>query len=388
MQILQHLPRKSWHRGIARSFTALFGFMLTFAGIVAGAPALLFVIILFLTLLKGSSPAKLFQDGASFFVVCGVVSIACLYFGRRLIQGKRRLVLFLRRFGFHKASQALTFAVSCAFGRRWRLVTLDDAEIAPLGVSLGKRRMAQAGKWLFSAVLVIAVLYVVMWILGDDPDRIIRELFNDIMNSSRSRGDNLFASLFVAVIGTLVGALVILSISLGLMLLGVALSASATLFSWNTWRQVRKAERSKALLLTEERRIPSILSEVVDRTKRTFAARLTVLRVSGLFWQKVVRALSQSADAVVVDISLPSANLLWEIETLKQMKGVICVYVGERRRVVELGNQKGDGRGDVRTRLKALLENEAVIAYEAESKAAMRWFVNDLAAYLESPVSK
>jgi hypothetical protein len=43
-------------------------------------------------------------------------------------------VLFLRRFGYDDATGAVTFAVNRTIGSTYRLVTLDDAEVAPLGV--------------------------------------------------------------------------------------------------------------------------------------------------------------------------------------------------------------------------------------------------------------
>src|SRR5215470_6779222 len=42
--------------------------------------------------------------------------------GRRLLRGRRRLVLFLRRFGHAEATDAVSAACS-RIGRRWRLVT-------------------------------------------------------------------------------------------------------------------------------------------------------------------------------------------------------------------------------------------------------------------------
>jgi hypothetical protein len=53
-------------------------------------------------------------------------------------------VLFLRRFGYDDATGAVTFAVTRTIGNTWRLVTLDDAEIAPLGVATSTRGVFRA----------------------------------------------------------------------------------------------------------------------------------------------------------------------------------------------------------------------------------------------------
>src|SRR5215813_5863108 len=65
----------------------------------------------------------------------GAVTTAVLglVLGVRLVRGRRRLVLFLRRFGHSAATHAATVAAA-SIGGRWRLVTLDDAQIVPIGV--------------------------------------------------------------------------------------------------------------------------------------------------------------------------------------------------------------------------------------------------------------
>jgi len=77
-----------------------------------------------------------------------VVSTPLAFFGvsrgLRLVRRGRTLVLFLRRFGYDAAQSAVTFAVTSTIGRSWRLVTLDDAEIAAVGVPTGTRWLTAA----------------------------------------------------------------------------------------------------------------------------------------------------------------------------------------------------------------------------------------------------
>ena len=73
------------------------------------------------------------------------ITIVGLKVGLRLLRGQRRLVLFLRRFGYGDATKAATFAAAKTIGRSWRLVTLDDASVAPLGVPTGTRRLVVGG---------------------------------------------------------------------------------------------------------------------------------------------------------------------------------------------------------------------------------------------------
>lgn len=64
----------------------------------------------------------------------------------RLIRGARNLVLFLRRFAYSEATRVVTFAASGALGRSWRVVTLDDGAIAPVGVASGTTRLSCLGR--------------------------------------------------------------------------------------------------------------------------------------------------------------------------------------------------------------------------------------------------
>ena len=76
--------------------------------------------------------------------------------GLSLVRRGRMLVLFLRRFGYDDAQSAVTFAVNNTIGRSWRVVTLDDAEIAAVGVPTGTRWLFRAVQMTTSAVKGIA----------------------------------------------------------------------------------------------------------------------------------------------------------------------------------------------------------------------------------------
>lgn len=69
------------------------------------------------------------------WLIAALGSVLCAVVGVRLVRGNRRLVLFLRRFGHSQATAALTYAAT-TIGRSWRLVTLDDAQIAPIGAGV------------------------------------------------------------------------------------------------------------------------------------------------------------------------------------------------------------------------------------------------------------
>src|SRR3954469_19216612 len=95
------------------------------------------------------------------FAASTFIAIVGLRYGRRLVRGHRSSVLFLRRFGFDGSMQVVTYAVANSIGVNWRLVTLDDEEIAPVGVDTTSRvffsvgeRLAAAAKAIGNGVLV------------------------------------------------------------------------------------------------------------------------------------------------------------------------------------------------------------------------------------------
>ncbi len=55
-----------------------------------------------------------------------------------------------------------------------------------------------------------------------------------------------------------------------------------------------------------------------------------MVRVADAVWQHAVRDFADRSAAVIIDVSVPSENLLWEIRTLLPVLGHRCVLVGRR----------------------------------------------------------
>ena len=55
-----------------------------------------------------------------------------------------------------------------------------------------------------------------------------------------------------------------------------------------------------------------------------------MVRVADAVWQDAVRDFADHSAAVIIDVSVPSENLLWEIRTLLPVLGQRCVLVGRR----------------------------------------------------------
>jgi hypothetical protein len=100
------------------------------------------------------------------------ITIAARAAGGRLARGHRRSVLFLRRFGHTEATSAVTVAAA-TIGGSWRLVTLDDDKIAPIGVGAqitalrkGWGRASELGMRTFRVVRAILIGVTVVGAVG------------------------------------------------------------------------------------------------------------------------------------------------------------------------------------------------------------------------------
>lgn len=244
--------------------------------------------------------------------ISGVVAIASFAAGVRLVRGRRRLVLFLRRFGFTGATRALTEAVAGSLGHDWRLVTLDDAEVAAVGVHRRSRRAVRLG-WLTVAVVVGFGGWLLLSVLGSEP------------GEDASFGDAIGAALFVGLVIVFLAAV------------GVVMLVVSVFLAVGT-RALRRAERSKALLITQPEDVDRSARRVKHQATRFFAPRLIVARVTNPLWRQVVERLLQVADVVIVDVSELSPNMLWELGILSA-HGRPWVAVGQANRL-----QATDGR--------------------------------------------
>src|SRR5690606_33708647 len=112
-------------------------------------------------------------------------------------------------FGFDDASETLTVAVSGAMGRRWRLVTLDDAEIEAVGVDSVTRLGWGVGRWLALLLLILAVSAAAYWWFGGAADGLIEGLFDSALERGEASGQNAFEAVVGAFFVALVGGIVI-----------------------------------------------------------------------------------------------------------------------------------------------------------------------------------
>jgi len=289
--------------------------------------------------------------------------VVVLLLGIRLVRGRRRLVLFLRKFGLTEATAAVTLAIAVSIGRTWRLVTLDDSQTAPIGVARGGRRLS-------TATIVVTLLVVgasIWWLAGGGFENFVDNINVESTGDTAAQG-------FADSLGEAIGKALVVGLIAGLVFASVVLLATVagvgTLFGLGTRRAVRRAEGSKSVVVTDERGVTAVTKKCIKGSQRVFGPRLVVARCSDAVWRQAVTALAGASAVVLVDVSNPTENLLWELRTLDD-RGRPRVLIGQQARVADL---------DVR--LAEILDGQEILAY-GEGRRSLRRFAGALRSRLD-----
>jgi hypothetical protein len=326
-------------RRLVRLVSVVLGSVLVFAGLIAFALPLLYVLFVVDALLNGTEvPVPRGSDLPAFAIAFGI-TIVGVWVGLRLVRGRRRLGLYLRKFGFSDSTQNVTAALASA-GRSVRLVTLDDAMVAPVGVVRSGRR---AALWL-SLVSLAAVAWGLYWAFGGPFDEAY-----DSADELTDAGDQ-----FGAALGAIVGLLLVLSL--------VAIAGALAIFGLRAHAAARRYERLATRAIDNEHEIASTARSIATGSRRVLSPRLVVVRVADLAWQAAVRGIANVSDVVVIDVSQPTDALLWEVGNLKPIFGNRWILVGAHSRVAPLANPQAVA-GTPQGLLANLLDGHEVIAY-------------------------
>ncbi|MGE5156058.1 MAG: hypothetical protein ACM3JP_01005 [Betaproteobacteria bacterium] len=309
-----------------------------------------------------------------------VVAIGLGWLGRRgmrLLRGRRRLVLFLRRFGHEPATDAVSAA--CArIGRRWRLVTLDDAAIAPVRLNPALARPARAvyrvrerAKRLahrLTKVGIIALFIVIpalALIFAVVPDQDVRTL--------RFPPDSAVGFL----LWPFVGAFLLLWAATG-----VALAVALVLIPFRPLNPLLdaavRADGSAVGHVRTAADIDVAAQMVSEQSRQVLSPKLTVLTVHTAIWRDTVRRLAAASSAYLIDVSRPTEHVLWEIEEMTRAGQGDCIFVGHLDRLRRFtGDTRVEvlavGPGSLQGRLERLLADREVLAYTTDPNGLDRF---------------
>jgi hypothetical protein len=112
------------------------------------------------------------------------------------------------------------------------------------------------------------------------------------------------------------------------------------------------------------------------------AARLVVVAVPTAFWQRAVHGLAAVCDVVIIDVSRPTENLLWEMRNIKPLFHGRWVLVGARDHVAPLADAQTAAGHDPVGLLARMLDGERVLVYGPDP-ADRRRFARSLRRSLE-----
>ena len=410
--VVQDYPRRHRARRLRRWIGTLAGSVMVFVALVASIVVLPSVFYLFFYvygIVEGERFVDIPVSNADVLLAAAVsitITVVGLKVGLRLVRGNRKLVLFLRRFGYGDATRVATFAAAKTIGRSWRLVTLDDAAVAPLGMPAGTSRLVRGAGLIRQGFMVAATFVTELcpfslgapWFIvglaflqmeiqgldiGDSFEPYAR-VYVSVMEGRipfDAMGPNLVGAFAVAAtlcMFTLLALLVVFVASLVVILLSVPFS----LLDFASGA-VRTADKSTTRHVDNAQEIDKMAKALASESRKIFAPRLVVLRVASEVWQQMVMRLASAGSLTIIDVSEPTENLLWEIQALTEQFGPRCVFVGKSDRVAALtgSSETVPPRGPIVERLQRLLDGREVLAYMT-NRRGMRRFARALRSRL------
>jgi hypothetical protein len=362
VRIVEDVPGGSGPRRVFRGVVVLLGVVLLIGGTFAAIVVALWLAVVAETAAQGGAMPRPLNDELPGVAVATCATALALWAGARLIRGRRRLGLYLRKFGFAETTRMVSHALGSAVGRSLRLVTLDDSLATPMGSGRGRRRLAGL-VWLLAAGLVAWLLYYLYG--GPFTHDVQRQAQTQAGTTHPQGGNNLFAGLGEAIGAGISAAIVAAAIAI-VVIVALCIALTVGALSGGAYLASRRAERSASRALTDERTVDKAARALATAARRIFAARLVVVAVPTPFWQRAVQALATVSDVVVIDVSQPGESLIWEIQNIRPLFDGRCVLVGSRDHITALNGPGSHGL------LARLLDGEEIIAYGSDRRRFTR----------------
>lgn len=336
------IPGRGAAAGAATLARVVVGDVLVVASLVMFLPLALVVVTLMMSWILGSNSNLGSLDATVLaFLSFGLALSGLFWFaGSRLVRGRRRLVVFLRRFGFTPATRALSYAVGGSVGRNWRLVTLDDSQVAPLGVRPRTRTIIRIVR-----TLLIAGLAALVFFAGFRLKSINGMAEQGAGTSPSDATITAFFETLLLMYPIAVGVVSVMFISVGSL-------------------GIRRAEARKAIVFEDQATVDRVAHSIRRGARKVFAPRMVVARVDSDIWQHVVTRLVERSQAIVVDVSQPSDNVSWELDLLAE-RSAQWIPIG-RRDLLELLQTDPSSAA---SRLRLQLGSREVIGYDDDTLA-------------------
>jgi hypothetical protein len=298
--------------------------------------------------------------------------------GLLLLRHGRETVLYLRKFNDEDGTATVTSAVR-TLGARWRVITLDDGAVRGEGpdrrelgrataVRKGSDRVEQWGErgdqwsgrlmsWFrIGARVNVGVLAAVLvsWVAQPILTPYLAGLF-------------IAGTLALVAVGAVGLAFLAVATLLQLMLLPVSVAAG-------TLDPTASGDREQTLaVIRTHDQVRIEIRRVRRLNRRVIAPRLNVLRSDPSVWRDVVRGLAEISSVALVDVSIPTPSIVWEVRQIRNLAGIRCVAVGRQDRLDQI-NAAPPEAGGLAIELRQALHGQPVLAYPpaANSMAFIR----------------
>ncbi len=284
-----------------------------------------------------------------------------VYTAVALADGRKAIVLYLRRFRLTGAHRMMSAAIQAGLGRQYRIVTLDDRSFRPLEVPGAEKAFSWYGPVTIAlsipALVFAWVATITMGLAG----------LNPAAGVAMAAGFAVFAYRAF------------------LILLWPASLVSVFLLV-HRWRVRRRAR----MLVQTARDVRRCLIRVANLASRSrapvfMAPQATVVDVQGELWQDLVARLGSRVDALVVDVSTITENLVWELKWLSSSALLSrCVFVGEKGRTDEWTGHGLVESGTATALARDLLESRSVLLYTTGGWLQKRRFRRSLLHALDN----
>jgi hypothetical protein len=352
------------HHRVRRTIGYLLGVVLVVTAYVALLPVMtIAAAFVVLSVSEGQASPPAFEPSTALFIAGSIVAAVLLWkLGVVLIRGKRHLALFLRKFGFTQATETLSLAIGSGLGRRWRLVTLDDHDVAPMGVSGQSRWTVRLVRLVLVALAVAATVGGIRAVAGSATDEAANEAYDQAYADAIASGDSELEAAFSAGFSKAVTAVLMAVLVVVLWSVLISLLATGSLLFTVIGRSARRAERAKAVVVVRDAQVSAAAHRLRRASRRVLAPRVTVARVADRLWQLLVRALASTCDVVLVDVSYPTKNLLWEIQSLEELRAR-WLPIGQSDRLGALVRDPSPEAAE----LRQLLAGREVIGYRIDA---------------------
>lgn len=277
--------------------------------------------------------------------ICVLLAVAHL--GANLLSAPKYPILFLRGFGLD-VNCVVSRVITAGLGRRFRLVTLDDSRFPPVDVPAAERWLSRLGP----PVIAVAVLAACAALLSR-------------FSTAVDIGGNLVieTSNMMGYWAALIWALLVLALA-----------------------HLCRMRRYSRCRIETQRQLQAFLYRVRQLGRWPFRLSLLtpqtiIARVGDSLWQQTVAAASAQIWAVLIDVSDPTGNLLWETEQLRRSFQK-CVFIAERDHLWIWNDRGPDERTEIISSIITLIDNDAVLVYSAQSKLGGPAFRQSLRAAL------